>query len=181
VEATSQTRPIELSALTRYANGAKLALEIGSDQGVSAATIGKSIDQNGILYCVDPWPRKRSWTRNPNFAIFERHTRRTGVRGRINVLLGTSRHVAAEIPTQLDFIFIDGDHSANGIAFDWGLAKQKLAQGGIVCLHDVYVPDSEPWRRPESVGYFETVICIDPQFSVVERIHSLAVLRRNTL
>ena len=103
-------------------------MEIGSDQGVSAAAIGKSIDQNGILYCVDPWPRKRRWARNPNLAIFERHTRRMGVRERINVLLGTSRQVAAEIPAQLDFIFIDGDHSANGIAFDWGLAKQKLAQ-----------------------------------------------------
>ena len=107
-----------------------------------------------------------------------------GVSASVNELMCCSAPVdrlRQKFPAQLDFIFIDGDHSANGIAFDWALAKQRLAQGGIVCLHDVYVPDTEPWRRPESVAYFVTVICTDPEFSVVDRVHSLAVLRRNTL
>lgn len=174
VEAGSQTYPDELNTLAKYAKGVRLALEIGSDQGVSAAIIAASIDKTGLLYCVDPWPKRRNAT-NPCKAIFERHTRRTGTRERIKVLAGTSRVVEADIPNELEFIFIDGDHSRDGIAFDWNLAKQKLNEGGVICLHDVYVPESEPWRRPDSVNYLR-----DREFILVEKIHSLAVLRRES-
>jgi predicted O-methyltransferase YrrM len=180
VNATSQTRPDELSALAKYSSGSRLALEIGSDQGVSAAVIAASIDKNGLLYCIDPWPERRN-APNPCKEIFERHTLRTGTRGRIKALIGTSRMAEAEVPNELDFIFIDGDHSRDGLAFDWYLAKQKLRQGGIVCLHDVCVPDAEPWRRPESVDYFETVIVADEEFILVEKVRSLAILHRTAV
>ena len=179
VQAISQTYPVELEGLAHFARNARLALEIGSFQGVSAAYIAEALGPDGVLYCVDPWPPRRA-APNPCRAIFERHTRRKGVRGRIKVLLGISRDVAAAIPSELDFIFVDGDHSADGIAFDWSLVKAKLARGGIVCLHDVLVPPAEPWRRPDSVAFFERIILADPEFVVVDRRHSLAVLRRES-
>jgi predicted O-methyltransferase YrrM len=49
-----------------------------------------------------------------------------------------------QLPEGFDFIFVDGDHSLTGITLDWALVKQKLRNGGIVCLHDVLIPAPEP-------------------------------------
>ena len=57
VGATSQTIPVELKALERHAAGAHQALEIGTYQGVSAARIAGALAPDGLLYCVDPWPK----------------------------------------------------------------------------------------------------------------------------
>jgi predicted O-methyltransferase YrrM len=161
IEATSQTIEVELCMLAKYARGLRLALEIGSDQGISAARIASALSDDAILYCVDPWPN-RSGRRNPSLKIFKRHTRRTRISHKLRVLHDVSQNIASGLPPIIDFIFVDGDHSADGIAFDWSLAKEKLKRGGIVCLHDVFVPPSEPWRRFASTDYFDAVIRSDP-------------------
>lgn len=35
-----------------------------------------------------------------------------------------------------DLIFIDGDHSLNGVLYDTQLARQVVRKGGIICWHD---------------------------------------------
>jgi predicted O-methyltransferase YrrM len=174
---TSQTNERELAALGKYAAGAHIALEIGSFQGVSSAIIAASIDRGGTLYCVDPWlevDRKK----DPCLAIFERHIRRRGLRDRIKIVRKLSANAANDVPPQVDFIFIDGDHSLKGISVDWTLVKQKLRTGGVVCMHDVRVPAFEPWRRLESVSFFEDVILRDAEFVIIDEIHSMAAMRR---
>jgi len=177
VEAISQTNEAELSALADYARDARLALEIGSFQGVSAAKIARNMPIEGILYCVDPWPKRNSH-RNPCLEIFERHTCRTGISHKLRIIQDLSENLLHRLPAEFDFIFVDGDHSLRGISSDWVLVKEKLRHGGVVCLHDVLVPSSEPWRRLDSTNYFETVIQNDFEFRTLDQVHSLAVLRR---
>ena len=43
----------------------------------------------------------------------------------------------------IDFLFIDGDHSINGCTFDFNTYFPFVSKGGVVALHDYY-PD-----RPE--------------------------------
>ena len=45
-------------------------------------------------------------------------------------------------------------------------------------MHDVRVPAFEPWRRLESVSFFETVIMRDAEFVIIDEIHSMAAMRR---
>jgi len=177
VEATSQTYPEELALLAKYAATARVAAEIGSFQGVSAAIIAAAMPPGGLLYCIDPWLPMNAF--NPLLAIFQRHVRRKNVSHKIQVLRGSSREMADRIPAPLDFMFIDGDHSSAGIAFDWTLVKLKLKPGGYVCLHDTIVPAGEPWRRLESADYFASVIQKESGFSLIEQMHSMAVLRRS--
>lgn len=177
VEPHSQTNENELAALARYATDAQIALEIGSFQGVSAAVIAANICQSGTLYCVDPWPDIKDRT-DPCLAIFKRHIRRRGLCDKITIVRKLSVDIANDVPSEIDFVFIDGDHSFKGIGVDWSIVKQKLRSGGIVCLHDVRVPPCEPWRRLASVTFFENVILRDIEFSLIDEIHSLAVLRR---
>lgn len=178
VNATSQTIASELSALERYAAGARQALEIGTYQGVSAAKIAGVLAPGGLLYCIDPWPETKDRQNNPCWSICERHLRRSGVNNRVRILRGYSGEMAAEVPYDLDFAFVDGDHSWEGIHTDWALVSQKVHPGGVICLHDSLTPIGEEWRHLDSCEYFEKVIECDVRFSIVEVVHSLAVLRK---
>ena len=82
------------------------------------------------------------------------------------------------MPDQLDFAFIDGDHSWEGIKTDWRLVSEKIRSGGVVCLHDSFTPAGEDWRHLDSCRYFGKVIRKDARFCIIEMVHSLAVLRR---
>ena len=173
----SQTYPEELALLSTYAAGAGIAVEIGSFQGVSSALIAAAMRDDGILYCVDPWP-ERNGRSEPNLAIFRRHIRRRGLGGKIAILRGTSRVMAERLPRAVDFLFIDGDHSKAAIEFDWLLARDIVRAGGHVCLHDALVPASEPWRTLGSAACFGEVIARDPDFALVDSRHTMAVMRR---
>jgi predicted O-methyltransferase YrrM len=178
VEATSQTVESELRALSQRSQCAARALEIGSYQGVSSGRIAAGLAGGGMLYCIDPWQPTAQGSRNPCWRIFERHIRRLGMEGRVTVIRGFSNEVAPRIPGGLDFAFVDGDHSWEGLKTDWSIICDKLRRGGLVCLHDVAIPASEPWRHRPSVDFFENVIRRDPRFEILEVVHSMAVLRR---
>src|SRR4051812_29805487 len=97
VSAVSDTNEMELAALSRYAKGATLGVEIGSSQGVSAAIIANSLASEGVLICVDPWLRERN-RENPVFQIFQRHTWRTNTATKIRVIRDFSSNVADKLP-----------------------------------------------------------------------------------
>jgi len=178
VNATSQTIPAELDALERHAAGARQALEIGTYQGVSAARIARALAPGGLLYCVDPWPQTEDREDNPCWSVCQRHLRRSGMKNRTRILRGYSGEMAAQTPDHLDFAFVDGDHSWEGIKTDWSLVSEKMRSGGVVCLHDSFAPAGEDWRRLDCSVYFEEVIQKDARFCFIERVHSLAVLRK---
>ena len=140
--------------------------------------IARSLANGGQLWCVDPWPEDRG-LENPCFSIFRRHVSRSGVEGRVRIVRESSGAVTDQLPFELDFAFIDGDHSWAGVDTDWQLVSPRIVSGGYVCLHDSVVPPGEPWRRGlESNRYFDDVIRADNRFHVEETVHSLAVLRR---
>jgi predicted O-methyltransferase YrrM len=177
VQATSQTNAEELEALERHARGRERLLEIGTYQGVSAARIAKAMSPAGKLYCVDPWPRSPAGE-NSCMSICMRHLSRNAVMDRIVFLRGFSGEVREQIPANLDFCFVDGDHSWSGIETDWNIVVEKLALRGIACLHDVFVPPGMEWRRLDSSRYFQEVIAENSEFELIDQVCTLAVLRR---
>ena len=68
---------------------------------------------------------------------------------RWNFVLGDS-HAAQVVDTvrgllqgrQVDFLFIDGDHSYEGVKADWDLYRKLVAPDGLVAFHDI-VPGPE--------------------------------------
>jgi len=177
VRAISQTNSLELSALARFASGARLAVEIGSFQGVSAAVIARSLAENGVLHCVDPWPAKAGGS-NAVFDIFNRHIRRARMANRIQIIRNFSANAADRMPDSLDFAFIDGDHSWNGIETDWAIVAGRIRDGGIVCLHDTAIPAQEPWRDFESCTFYDLKIHPNNNFELVDTVYSMRILRK---
>lgn len=173
----TQTIEVELAALARHAAGKRIALEIGTFEGVSAVRIAKALASDGCLYCVDPWPSAPGKA-NPSYCIAQRSFHRAGVEDRLKILRDYCANVEASLPASVDFAFIDGDHSWEGIETDWRIVAPRVRPGGILCLHDSIVPPSELWREFGSSRFFAEVISKDPGFELIETVHSLAVLRK---
>ena len=71
----------------------------------------------------------------------------------------------------VDFLFIDGDHSYEGVKADLLAYSQFMSPNGIVAMHDVAIPDSHPtitvgkfWRELVAQGCDSEEI-IDPDGS----------------
>jgi predicted O-methyltransferase YrrM len=177
VRAHSQTNPEELACLANYAKGRKLALEIGTHMGVSGATIAKALDPDGKLFCVDPWEPVNG-KENPCLSICKRELQRQAVTSRVLLVQGLSHEVEESLPAAFDFIFVDGDHTYEGLKRDWEIVLRRLALNGIVCLHDTTIPSAEPHRRPASVDFFNDVIRYHHEFEWVTSCYSMNVVRR---
>lgn len=177
-KAHTQTNADELDCLRRHATQRTRALEIGSYMGASAAIIAKALVDDGQLFCVDPWEPRRG-RENPGLTICRRELARNGVLDRVVFIRAYSQNITTELAGRFDFIFVDGDHSYQGLQTDWEIVLKRLAPNGVVCLHDTTVPASEPHRRPDSVAFFNDVIREHSEFEVLECCHTLnALLRR---
>jgi predicted O-methyltransferase YrrM len=173
----TQTVESELACLRRYAHRRRIAVEIGTFQGVSAAVIARALSPGGTLYCVDPWTPVNG-RENPIYTIARRHLARSGAAARVEFVQAFSRDAVDRLPSSIDFAFIDGDHTFEGLEFDWALLAPRISPGGIVCLHDTSEPANESGRLYGSVRYFQDVIRFDPRFVHRETVHSLNVLER---
>jgi predicted O-methyltransferase YrrM len=131
--------PLDLMCLYRWAGNVKkngIAVEIGSYLGSSAATIASALrSNNGHLYCVDTWENSAmSEGTRDTFAIFNQNTE--FVKNNITALRGYSSDIANSFDRDIDFLFIDGDHSYNGSHQDVLSWFPKLRKGGILVFHD---------------------------------------------
>ena len=63
-------------------------------------------------------------------------------------IIGNSKdlNIVSKIPNNLDFLFIDGDHSYEGVYEDFNLWKIKVRKGGIIALHDIVGADISGYK-----------------------------------
>ena len=81
----------------------------------------------------------------------------------------------------VELIFIDGDHSYEGLVQDWRAWSPLVGEGGAVCLHD---SRSTPERQIDDAGSVRAtaeIVRKDPGFELVEEIDSLTIVRRRSL
>lgn len=109
-------------------------LEIGVRQGFSTACFLLGLEKNGGHlysvdirdYCVQLFPNNPLWT------FIEGDSR--------------SPDIESKIPNQLDVLFIDGDHSYEGVQSDLATYGPMVKHGGSIILHDV-VSEYDPGVR----------------------------------
>lgn len=179
VSAKTQLTSSEQGALSRYSLNAKLALEIGVFEAVSTSIIAKNIVEEGKIFAIDPFEEKNIFGLSYAKDISITKLKRDRVFSKIIFIQKKSYEACSDVPDNLDFIFVDGDHSFEGISSDWNLFSKKLKIGGIIALHDVFVPDFQKWKSTmDSVSYFEDVISKDIDFKILERVDSMCILKR---
>ncbi|MBO9571122.1 MAG: class I SAM-dependent methyltransferase [Chitinophagaceae bacterium] len=174
----TQTSANERAAIARYAAGAATAVEIGVFEGVNTVVIGKHMQPSGKLYGIDPFFKGKVGVCYHKY-ITILNLKRNKVKKNVVLVEKLSDAAISDVPDKIDFIFIDGDHSYEGIKSDWDLYSKKVNKGGIIALHDTTVPDFDPGRASlGSIAYFKDVIAHDKAFEVIETVDSLNVMRR---
>lgn len=131
------------------------------------------------LWAVDPYPANRLGLR---FSEMIAHGEVRGApNGRVRWVRATGIAAArlweSERRPPPDFVFIDGDHSWQGISEDWEAWSRLIAPGGVIALHDSRSTPERPLDA-DSVRYTQSVVLKNEAFRVVEEIDSLTVLER---
>lgn len=135
---------------------------------------------DAVLYAVDPYPKGRL-----GFSVQQRIAAKEVARvknGAVRWIRMTGGEagiaLAPELAGRVDFLFIDGDHSWEGLKTDWETWSTLIAPGGVVALHDSISTPQRPIEQAGSVRFTNAVIRNDPRFRVVDEIDSLTVLQR---
>ena len=176
--AYTQTSKSEQECLRKYAIGRKVIAEIGVFEGVNTKAFRSVMDPEGVILAVDPYPRSFlglfgfGWIRRIAHEEVEKISR-----GKVIWLETLGKFAANEERVKpylpVDFLFIDGDHSYEGIKGDWEGWTDHLTSGCIVALHDsINCPDVG------SEIFTQEVILKDPKFSFIESVDTLTVVRK---
>ena len=173
--AETQTTESERACLASHARGRTRLVEIGVWHGVTTARLRAAMDPAGELSAVDPYPVGRL-----GFSMQRRIARREvgRVRGGRVRWIRTTGASAALGHGPVDFVFIDGDHSAEGLLGDWHAWSGLVDAGGIIALHDSRSTAERRIDDAGSVRVTNDVILRDPRFDLVEAVDSLTVVRR---
>jgi len=129
----------ELLQLYRLANSLKrnsIAVEIGSYIGASSLMIAKGLRRKSKLYCIDTW--ENDAMSEGKWLTFERFQENTVmVKNRLITIKSESVDAAKHCRDEIDFIFIDGDHSYKGVKSDVDSWFNKLKHNGLIIMHDI--------------------------------------------
>lgn len=179
-KAETQTSEAERDCLARHASDRRRLIEIGVWHGVTTSRLRRVMASDGLLVGVDPYPKGRLGF-NAQRIIARREVARVG-RGSVRWERKTGVEAARELGNSaivpVDFVFIDGDHTFDGLRGDWEAWSGLVAEGGIVALHDSCSSRERQIDDAGSVRYTKSVILRDPRFELVEVIDTLTVLRR---
>jgi predicted O-methyltransferase YrrM len=179
-DAETQTTPEERDCLARHAASRRVLAEVGVWHGVTTARLRRAMAADGLLYAVDPFPPGQL-----GFSVQQRIARWEVARvpnGRVEWMRATGADAARMLGTaahgRLEFVFLDGDHSYDGLKADWEGWSPLLAPGGIAALHDSRSGPRRPIDSAGSLRYTSDVIRHDPRFTIVDEQDSLTVLER---
>lgn len=116
----------------------KRMVEVGVYKGDFASKLLEECDSIEKYYMIDPWRHLDNWNKpaNKNDDVFEQFLSETksktdfAAEKRV-ILRGKTTEVVKEIPDgELDFAYIDGDHTLKGIAIDLIRVFPKIRVGG---------------------------------------------------
>ncbi len=95
------------------------------------------------LYLVDPWMKLDDYedVRNKEFddTAFDyvlEHTQRFG--STVEMIQSTSEEAAIFLPNNLDFVYVDANHSYEHTLQDLNLWWPKMKKGGVLAGHDIF-------------------------------------------
>ena len=132
----SATDKAVLARFAKQMPAGATCLEVGSYLGASAIIIARSLPPGSRLFCVDTWQNDcMSEGARDTFAEFKANT--SELSGIITPIRAASADAAASFEGQIDFLFIDGDHSYEGCKTDFEAWIPKVREGGTVVFHDV--------------------------------------------
>lgn len=177
----------ELERLAELARG-KRVLEIGSRVGASTVAMARTAE---MVHSVD-WHQGDKWHdavggQGDTLGAFWATVNFHQLRDKVVPLVGRSQDTLPQLASeQFDLVFIDGDHSYEGVKFDLTQALRLVKPGGEIALHDYkreeQVPNPQPHEHVIDFKSGEYALGItravdESGHPIEELVDTLAVLR----
>jgi predicted O-methyltransferase YrrM len=151
----------------------KMFLEIGSYEGRSTCwLLQNGLSSKGSIVCVDPFPNlneveARFWTNSREAQSAEQ---------KVSLMKMTSNEALADMigfKYQFDFIYVDGNHSAEMVYSDGTEAWKLLKQGGVMLFDDYQYP-----HEPTGEGIDRFLKEHEGQYDLLLSNYQLAVKKK---
>lgn len=134
----------DVAVLLAAAEGAARVVEIGVYEGSSALALQRLLGPHAELHLIDPFGRHPAalpggWgaSERATRRLLARAGRRLGKRAPgVHWHVALSHDVAAAWSGEVDFVFVDGDHSESGCERDWLDWAPFVRAGGRLAFHD---------------------------------------------
>ena len=157
-------------------------LEIGSWKGKSTWCISQGL-KKGTIHCIDPFNAageegskeiyEKTKGNNSLLEQFQNNMKGISKKVKITTHKGYSSDFVDTI-LNIDFLFIDGDHSVEGCRFDYENFENEVKVGGFLAFHDYYLD------RPElgSTWVIENLVKQNKNYIHYNYFDSLAVFKK---
>lgn len=169
---------VEESAwLYHAARGRRCIVEIGSFRGKSCVMLASgSGEVEGAVTAIDPHLNLGSDDKTTygkaDADAFTAAVERHGVAGRVTKWTMTSAEALDKWDgSEIDLLWIDGDHSYAGIKFDLANWKKFVRIGGILAAHDYT-------HKEEIRQAWEEEVTQDPSWGPIHQVRSIAAVVR---
>lgn len=157
---------------------ARRVIEIGRYKGGSTLTIAAAMSGEGTFWSIDLGEKEARLHQRGVRRSFDDELRDVCARFRLPVtlLVGDSRTIEVETG-EVDLVFIDGDHSYEGVKNDFERFGMRVRIGGAVLLDDAC--DEVMFKtHSESVGKLLQEIVAQQSFRLVKSVNRVAHLER---
>ena len=157
---------------------ARRVIEIGRYKGGSTLTIAAAMSGEGTFWSIDLGEKEARLHQGSARRSFDDELRDVCARFGFPVTLldGDSRTIEVETG-EVDLVFIDGDHSYEGVKNDFERFGRRVRIGGAVLLDDAC--DEVMFKtHSESVGKLLQEIVAQQSFRLVKSVNRLAHLER---
>lgn len=158
---------------------ARKVIEIGRYKGGSTLLLSVAMKGQGTLWSVDIGEKEVRMFRDGNAHSFDDQLRDVCMKldlKNIEVIVGDSRTLEIETG-DVDLVFIDGDHSYEGVKNDFERFGRRVRVGGALLFDDTF--DEEFFKtHTESVGRLVREILAEGQFKLIKGVNRLSHLER---
>lgn len=150
-------------------------VEVGAEFGMSASIFIYGTNLSHHIFSVDLFPRDMLARHQKNLEI-------AGLAGRSIQIQGDSAEIGKEWKRQIDLLFIDGDHTYEGVWRDMRAWMGHVKPRGTAAFHDA----APPTNRIPHYLHLEVQRAIDEYmrfvpglFSELDPVDSMRVFKRN--
>jgi hypothetical protein len=155
----------ERMALRRWAFGLKV-LEIGCYEGLSTMQLAMTADH---VTTVDTFDGRATPAERDTEEAFHLNMKSCGATSKVFAIKGESGKVLPKLEKSFELIFVDGDHSPEGVRSDATLSRQILKEGGALAFHDY------TYEHPGVIRIVDELI--EGGMYLAEKTDSLVVLK----
>ncbi len=177
----------EAAVLARFARTARIVVELGVYEGSSALVFLDALSPGSELHLVDPFTDESGSAMRPGWhgvpfatrAVIRRARSSEGPRVRWH--LDRSQDLGRRwAGAEVDLVFVDGDHSEDGVREDWDVWHRHVRPGGAIAFHDARLDRPDGWGGPGPTSVVNELFRDRPPagWRIIDEVATLVVVER---